>query len=71
MVATTKIVQHRGTGVRLGSRAAVLRLRERQLNPSKPTIRYVQSLVSSVPIADIWRTSPNHRSRALAIIKSK
>jgi hypothetical protein len=25
----------------------------------------------SVPIADIWRTSPNHRSRALAIIKSE
>ena len=24
-----------------------------------------------VPIADIWRTSPNHRSRALAIIKSE
>ena len=24
--------------------------------------------VSDVPIADIWRTSPNHRSRALAII---
>jgi hypothetical protein len=43
--------------------------RERQPHPSKPTSCHSRLIISSVPIADIWPTSPDYAVEPLAIIE--